>query len=192
MTTLHREALQAALLRKKREGMSAVEKWFLWFAVAIAAMIAWMMAASANGAEVTNVIPATLRWSIVTNWSDSPWQTRTLMGWTGDKDPNITTYHEEGIIRSNLIAFVEWKGVTSSVVVETVFIGTTQRSYTIQTETKRIYAARQWHSGCTDPSRYQARPALILFALTECTNHHTYCPAPLKRGAQGWAGRGYF
>ncbi len=43
MTTLHREALQAALLRKKREGMSAIEKWFWAFALAVGGVIAWMM-----------------------------------------------------------------------------------------------------------------------------------------------------
>lgn len=88
--------------------------------------------------DVTGIVlPATLHWTVTTNWIAAG-QVRTLMGWTGDKDPNITTYFERGDITSNLIATVTWKGTSSSVVVETIQVGTAKRSYTIS-EPKRVY-----------------------------------------------------
>ena len=74
------------------------------------------------------VIMATLQWNVTTNWHQTH-TTRTLMAWTGDQDPNITTIHEAGIIQSNLIACIEWKGKISAVTLETVHVGTLHRSY---------------------------------------------------------------
>lgn len=37
-------------------------------------------------------------------------------------------------------------------------------------------AARQWHSGCTDPSRYQARPALVALTATKKTAASSIMP----------------
>ncbi len=82
-------------------------------------------------------IPARLEWTVTTNWTPA-YQSRTLMFWTGDKDPNVTTYHETGMIQSNLVAYVEWKGKVFGVVVETVHVGTTNRSYTMS-ESVRVY-----------------------------------------------------
>lgn len=103
--------------------------------------IAWLLFAGVSlfggGKDVPKTIPAKLEWTVTTNWA-AAYQTRTLMGWTGDKDPNVTTYHETGTIRSNLVAYVEWKGKVSGVVVETIYVGTTNRSYTMS-ESVRVY-----------------------------------------------------
>lgn len=90
-----------------------------------------------GGQDAPKTIPARLEWTVTTNWS-AAYQTRTLMGWTGDKDPNVTTYHETGTIQSNLVAYVEWKGKVSGVVIETLYVGTTNRSYTLS-EPTRVY-----------------------------------------------------
>lgn len=89
-----------------------------------------------GGQDTPKTIPARLEWAVTTNWS-AAYQTRTLMGWTG-KDPNVTTYHETGTIQSNLVAYVEWKGKVSGVVIETIYVGITNRSYTLS-EPTRVY-----------------------------------------------------
>jgi hypothetical protein len=90
-----------------------------------------------GGQDTPKTILARLEWTVTTNWA-AAYQTRTLMGWTGDKDPNVTTYHENGTIQSNLVAYVEWKGKVSSVVIETIYVGTVNRSYTLS-EPTRVY-----------------------------------------------------
>jgi hypothetical protein len=90
-----------------------------------------------GGQDTPKTIPARLEWTVSTNWVATH-QIRTLMDWTGDKDPNVTTYHETGLIQSNLVAHVEWKGRVSRVVVETICVGITNRSYTMS-ESVRVY-----------------------------------------------------
>ena len=90
-------------------------------------------------------IKAKLSWNVTTNWH-STYQTRTLMGWYGGVDPNITTYYESGTVSSNLVATINWKNEKKTIVLESIQLYDLARSYTIQNQ--RI---------CTDPvitSRY--------------------------------------
>jgi hypothetical protein len=104
---------------------------------AIAALWLIILPVFGGDQKVAKTIPARLEWTVTTNFA-AAYQSRTLMAWTGDKDPNVTTYYETGPIQSNLVAYVEWKGKTFCVVVETICIGTVHRSYTMS-ESVRVY-----------------------------------------------------
>lgn len=99
----------------------------------------WVNAATTNSLyEPTNLV-AFLQWTVTTNWH-SAGQSRTLLAWSGEgKDPNTTTYYENGTISSNLIALVTWKGKVSGVVIESIPFAITNRSYTLKTEEYREY-----------------------------------------------------
>ena len=94
------------------------------------------MALVGGGQASPKTVPARLEWIVTTNWVEA-YQTRTLLFCTGLEDSNVTTYHEMGTIQSNLVAYVEWKGKMSSVVIETIYVGTTNRSYILKT--MRVY-----------------------------------------------------
>lgn len=79
----------------------------------------------------TNQLGADLHWVCDTNWAHSH-STRTLMAWSGDRDPNITTYYESGSIVSNLIATLSYHGKHHGVVLETKQIGSMLRTYKMQ------------------------------------------------------------
>jgi hypothetical protein len=89
--------------------------------------------------DLTPKIEARLQWVVVTNWADANYSMRTLMGWTGDKDPNITTHFEQGTLCSNLMAVVNWKGQPKDVLLESIPFSTMTRSYILKTTTERVY-----------------------------------------------------
>lgn len=99
-------------------------------------IVGFQMLVDSNGVlhyNGSNLIAAHLVWTVSTNWSQVG-QSRTLMAWDVDKpDPNITTFHEQGIISSNLVAFIAWKEQTFGVTVESIPFGWTNRSYTLRT-----------------------------------------------------------
>jgi len=112
-------------------------KTTLTLLAAVCAAAVVLAGQAGDGKASCQTIPARLEWTVTTNWSAGGEMT-TLLYWTGDKNPNVTTYYERGTIQSNLVAHIEWKGRVSSVVIETIYIGTTNRSYTIS-EPTRIY-----------------------------------------------------
>lgn len=75
-------------------------------------------------------ICAILNWVVQTNWTDAG-AARTLLGWSGGPDPNVTTYYETGTTLSNLIARFDWKGESRGIVLESVVVGITNRAYTL-------------------------------------------------------------
>lgn len=75
-------------------------------------------------------ICAILNWVVQTNWADAG-ASRTLLGWSGGPDPNVTTYYETGTTLSNLIARFDWKGESRGIVLESVVVGITNRAYTL-------------------------------------------------------------
>ena len=77
----------------------------------------------------TNVATMTLKWIVETNWVQESQADRTVML---PESANTTTFHESGTIRSNLYAFVEWKGDVKGVMIESVEITRLSRSFTVQ------------------------------------------------------------
>ena len=90
-----------------------------------------------GGQDAPKTIPARLEWMVTTNWLYEYRENKQL-AWTDLEAPTVTTYHEIGTIESNLVAYVEWKGKVSSVVLESILVGTTNRVYTMSKPT-RIY-----------------------------------------------------
>lgn len=78
-----------------------------------------------------NPVLATLRWEVVTNWVTLPFTFKNAIYIIGGEDQSITNYNEIGTISSNLVADIVWKGQVVSSTLESVHVGTTNRSYTI-------------------------------------------------------------
>lgn len=72
--------------------------------------------------SITNVV-ATLKWRLATNWVDSGVLVSTTSA------PNDQRVIENGIILSNLVATIMWKGRTNEVVIEAVGVSQVQRTF---------------------------------------------------------------
>ena len=98
-----------------------------------------LLTAIGDDVDFPKTIPAKLEWTVSTNWNlyVPPYTMRTLLGWYGGEDPNTSTTTETGIVQSNLVATVLWKDRPYSVIVDSVFVKTLSRSFTLKTE--RVY-----------------------------------------------------
>lgn len=82
----------------------------------------------------TNIVnlPATISTEIVTNWTTTRVESPTSSEWKPGLNVitleyRATGYHESGVILSNTVATIEWRGKQIPVVLESVQIGTTNR-----------------------------------------------------------------
>lgn len=71
-------------------------------------------------------VMATLKWQLATNWVDSG----ILV--SNANTPGDQRMIENGMISSNLVAWILWKGKTNGVVIESIGVSQIQRTYKLQ------------------------------------------------------------
>lgn len=88
---------------------------------------------------VSLVVTGQLSWVVVTNWSKAG-ASSTLLYWNGEgENPNVTTWHENGTMISNLYFGFQVQGQHHAVLLRSEPFGPTlQRSYVLKTD--KVYS----------------------------------------------------